>query len=92
MYFKLDYLELLESGSNARRLKEVSWIGTALDWSDAGLEQPKSPGESPQTKGKPARSLGFSSYRRGFASVDCAKTVLETGNVGDVAGLTGETV
>jgi hypothetical protein len=34
----LDYLELLESGSNAGRLKEVSWIGTALDWSGAGLE------------------------------------------------------
>lgn len=39
MYFKLDYLELLgkalalESGSNARRLKELSWIGAALDWS-----------------------------------------------------------
>ena len=35
----LDYLELLESGSNARRLKEVSWIGAALDWSGAGLER-----------------------------------------------------
>jgi hypothetical protein len=81
----LDYLELLESDSNARRLKEVSWIGTALDWSGAGLEQRKSPGESPPTKGKTAR-LGFSSYQRGFASVDCAKTVLETGNVGEVAG------
>jgi hypothetical protein len=34
----LDYLELLESGSNAGRLKDVSWIGTALDWSGAGLE------------------------------------------------------
>jgi hypothetical protein len=33
----LDYLELLESGSNGR-LKEVSWIETALDWSGAGLE------------------------------------------------------
>ena len=39
MYFKLDYLELLgkalalESGSNARRLKELSWIRAALDWS-----------------------------------------------------------
>ena len=35
MYFKLDYLELLwkalalASGSNARRLKELSWIGAA---------------------------------------------------------------
>jgi hypothetical protein len=35
MYFKLDYLEFLgkalalESGSNARRLKELSWIGAA---------------------------------------------------------------
>ena len=35
MYFKLDYLELLgkalalESGSSARRLKELSWIGAA---------------------------------------------------------------
>jgi hypothetical protein len=81
----LDYLELLESGSNAGRLKDVSWIGTALDRSGAGLEQRKSPGESPRTKGKTAR-LGFSSYRRGFASVDCANTVLETGNVGEVAG------
>jgi hypothetical protein len=34
----LDYLELLESGSNAGRLKEVSWIGTTLDWSGTGLE------------------------------------------------------
>ena len=34
----LDYLELLESGSNAGRLKEVGWIGTTLDWSGAGLE------------------------------------------------------
>jgi hypothetical protein len=58
----------------------------ALDWSCAGLEQRKSPGESSPTKGKCARPLGFSSYRRGFASVDCAETVLETGNVGDVAG------
>jgi hypothetical protein len=30
--------------------------------------------------------LGFSSYRRWFVSVDCATTVLETGNVGEVAG------
>jgi hypothetical protein len=35
----MDYLELLgkalalESGSNAQRLKELSWIGAALDWS-----------------------------------------------------------
>jgi hypothetical protein len=65
---------------------ERRWIGAALDWSCARLEQRKSPGESPPTKGKTARPLGFSSYRRGFASVDCAKTVLETGNVGDVAG------
>ena len=34
----LDYLELLESGSNARRLKELGWIGTTLDWSGAGME------------------------------------------------------
>ena len=33
----LDYLELLESGSNAGRLKDVSWNGTALDWSGGGL-------------------------------------------------------
>jgi hypothetical protein len=59
MYFKLDYLELLESGSNAQRLKEASWIGTALDWSGAGLEQRKSPGESPQTKGKTAATGVF---------------------------------
>jgi hypothetical protein len=34
----LDYLELLESGSNAGRLKDVRWNGTTLDWSGAGLE------------------------------------------------------
>jgi hypothetical protein len=33
----LDYLELLESGSNAGRLKDVSWNRTALDWSGGGL-------------------------------------------------------
>jgi hypothetical protein len=33
----LDYLELLESSSNAGRLKDVSWNGTALEWSDGGL-------------------------------------------------------
>jgi hypothetical protein len=81
----LDYLELLESGSNAGRLKDVSWNGTTLDWSGAGLEARKSPGESPPTKGNTAQ-LGFSSYRRWFASVDCVNTVLETGNVGEVAG------
>ena len=64
---------------------ERRWIGAALDWSCARLEQRKSPGESPPTKGKSAR-LGFSSYRRWFAFVDCANTVLETGNVGEVAG------
>ena len=74
-------------------LPGTSWIGLKcweiegcmLDWNDAGLEQRKSPGESPPTKGKSAR-LGFSSYRRWFVSVECATTVLETGNVGEVAG------
>ena len=64
---------------------ERRWIGAALDWSCAGLEARKSLGESPPTKGKSVR-LGFSSYRRWFASVDCANTVLETGNMGEVAG------
>jgi hypothetical protein len=66
----LDYLELLESGSNAGRLKDVMWNGRALDWSGGGL----------------ALRLGFSSNRRWFVSVECATTVLETGNVGEVAG------
>jgi hypothetical protein len=74
----LDYLELLESGSNAGRLKDVRGNGRAL-------EARKSPGESPPTKGKSAR-LGFSSNGRWFVSVECATTVLETGNVGEVAG------
>jgi hypothetical protein len=33
----LDYLELLESGSNAGRLKDVRVNGRALDWSGGGL-------------------------------------------------------
>ena len=33
----LDYLELLESGSNAGRLKDVRRNGMALDWSGGGL-------------------------------------------------------
>jgi hypothetical protein len=86
----LDYLEVLESGSNAGRLKDVKRNGMALDrsgggLSSAGLEARKSPGESPRTKGKSAR-LGFSSNGRWFISVECASTVLETGNVGEVAG------
>ena len=86
----LDYLELLESGSNAGRLKDVSWNGTALDWSGGGLALrwfggAEIAGESPPTKGKSAR-LGFSSNGRWFVSVECATTVLETGNVGEVAG------
>jgi hypothetical protein len=64
---------------------EWRWIGAAVDWRCAGLEARKSPGESPPTKGKSAR-LGFSSNGRWFISVECASTVLETGNVGEVAG------
>jgi hypothetical protein len=64
---------------------EGRWIGAAVDWCCAGLEARKSPGESPPTKGKSAR-LGFSSNRRWFVSVECATMVLETGNVGEVAG------
>jgi hypothetical protein len=64
---------------------EGRWIGAAVDWRCAGLEARKSPGESPPTKGKSAR-LGFSSNGRWFVSVECATTVLETGNVGEVAG------
>jgi hypothetical protein len=65
---------------------ERRWIGAALDWSSGNRLA------SRLRRKERLRPLGFSSYRRGFASVDCAKTVLETGNVGDVAGLTGETV
>jgi hypothetical protein len=43
-------------------------------------------GESPQTQGRTTRSVGFPSYRRGFPWADCAKTVLETGKQGIVAG------
>jgi hypothetical protein len=64
---------------------EGRWIGAAVDWRCAGLEARKSPGESPPTKGKSAR-LGFSSNGRWFISVECATTVLETGNVREVAG------
>jgi hypothetical protein len=56
------------------------WIGAAVDWRCAGLEALKSPGESP------LRGWGFSSTGRWFISVECASTVLETGNVGEVAG------
>jgi hypothetical protein len=70
---------------------ERRWIGAAVDWRCAGLDARKSPGESPPTKGKSAR-LGFSSYRRWFASVECANTVLETGNVGEVAADGGNSV
>jgi hypothetical protein len=79
----MDYLELLgkemavQSGSNVRRLKERSWIGAAeIDWQVASA----------------AGVTGFPSYSadaeavipdsRGFLSVDCAKTVLETGKRG----------
>jgi hypothetical protein len=64
---------------------EGRWIGAAVDWRCAGLEARKSHGESPPTKGKSVR-LGFSSNGRWFVSVECATTVLETGNVGEVAG------
>ena len=67
---------------------EWRWIGAAVDWRCAGLEALKSPGESPPTKGKSAR-LGFSSNGRWFISVECASTVLKTGNVGEVAGSRG---
>jgi hypothetical protein len=83
----LDYLELLESCSNAGRLKDVRWNGRALDWSGGGLVLRWRGNRlgSRLTKGKSAR-LGFSSNRRWFVSVECATTVLETGNVGEVAG------
>jgi hypothetical protein len=67
---------------------EWRWIGAAEDWRCAGLEALKSPGESPPTKGNSAR-LGFSSNGRWFIFVECASTVLERGNVGEVAGSRG---
>ena len=83
----LDYLELLESGSNAGRLKDVKWNGRALDWSGGGLALRWRGNRlgSRLTKEKSTR-LGFSSNRRWFVSVECATTVLKTGNVGEVAG------
>jgi hypothetical protein len=86
----MDYLELLgkaialQSGSNVRRLKERIWIGAVeIAWKVASAA------------GKVASAAGvtgFPSYSadaeavipdsRGFLSVDCAKTVLETGKRG----------
>jgi hypothetical protein len=83
----------LQSGSNVRRLKERSWIGAAeIDWqiaSDAG-EVTSAVGVTgfPGEVASAAGVTGFPSYSavveavipdsRGFLSVDCAKTVLET--------------
>jgi hypothetical protein len=86
----MDYLELLgkamalQSGSNVWRLKERSWIGAAeIDWQVASAA-----GEVASAAGV----TGFPSYSadaeavipdsRGFLSVDCAKTILETGKRG----------
>ena len=81
----LDYLELLESGSNAGRLKDVRRNGMALDWSGGGLAL-RWFGGAEIAWGVASARLGFSSTGRWFISVECASTVLETGNVGEVAG------
>ena len=92
----MDYLELLgkemavQSGSNVRRLKERSWIGAAeIDWQVASTAWVTGfPGEVASDAGV----TGFPSYSadaeavipdsRRFLSIDCAKTVLETGKRG----------
>jgi hypothetical protein len=92
----MDYLELLgkemdvQSGSNVRRLKERSWIGAAeIDWQVASAARVTGfPGEVALAAGV----TGFPSYSADaeavisdshrFLSVDCVKTVLETGKWG----------
>jgi hypothetical protein len=94
----------VQSGSNVRRLKERSWIGAVeIDWQVASAAGEVAsaagvtgfPGEVASATGV----MGFPSYSadaeavildpRGFLSVDCVKTVLETGKWGGTwAGLT----
>jgi hypothetical protein len=73
----LDYLKLLDSGSNAGRLKDVSWNGTALDWSGSGLALRWIGGAEiawrVASNERRVCGLGFSSCRRWSASVDCVK-------------------
>jgi hypothetical protein len=87
----------LQSGSNVRRLKERSWIGAPeIDWqvASAAGEVASAAGVTgfPGEVNSAAGVTGFPSYSanaeavipdsRGFLSVDCAKTVLETGKRG----------
>jgi hypothetical protein len=86
----LDYLELLESGSNAGRLKDVRRNGMALDWSGGGLALRWFGGaeiawEVASDERKICAAGVFFKWRW-FISVECASTVLETGNVGGVTG------
>jgi hypothetical protein len=86
----LDYLELLESGSNAGRLKDVRWNGRALDWSGGGLALRWFGGAKiawgVASDERKICAAGVFFNRRWFVSVECATTVLEIGNVGEVAG------
>ena len=97
MYFKLDGLPGTSRESNDSWIGLQCWEieGCKLEWKGAGLERRwigvalvwrrGNRLGSRLTKGKSAR-LGFSSNRRCFVSVECTTTVLETGNVGEVAG------
>jgi hypothetical protein len=85
----------VQSGSNVQRLKERSWIGAAeIDWQVASAAAGEVASAAGVTgfRGEVASAAGvtgFPSYSadaevvmsdsRGFLSVDCAKTVLETG-------------
>jgi hypothetical protein len=64
---------------------EWRWIGAAVDWRCAGLEALKIAWGVASHERKIC-ALGFSSNGRWFISVECASTVLETGNVGEVTG------
>jgi hypothetical protein len=90
---------VVQSGSNVRRLKERSWIGAAeidLQVASAAGEVASAVGVTgfPGEVASAAGVMGFPSYSadaeavildlRGFLSVDCVKTVLETGKWGDM--------
>jgi hypothetical protein len=81
----MDYLELLgkamalESGSNARRLKELSWIGAAeIAWQVASAAR------------KDVGHWGFLPIREGFSLLIARRRFWKPGNGGDVAGLMAE--
>jgi hypothetical protein len=89
----MDYLELLgkafalESGSNAQRLKEPSWIGAALDWS-GGNRLASRLGRKERRRGR----WGFLPIRAGLSLLIARRRFWKPGNGGDVVGLMAERV